>query len=92
MTSQDSNQSEGHDGNKPKLLPANLARQTQWEMYAIKEEDPQKADAKVGSSSQQNRPSTPVFDDPDKNDKEGEMIYNRMQAEIKDLDSEDDQV
>ena len=40
MTSQDSNQSEGNNGNKPKLLPANLARQTQWEMYAIKEEDP----------------------------------------------------
>ena len=61
-------------------------------MYAIKEEDPQKAEVKVGSSSQQNRPSTPVFDDPDadKNDEEGEMIYNRMQAEVKDLDSEDD--
>ena len=62
-------------------------------MYAIKEEDHQRTEGKTGPSSQQNRPSTPVFDNPelDKNDEEGEMIYNRMQAEIKGLDSEEEQ-
>ena len=61
-------------------------------MYAIKEEDPHRAEARASSSKEQNRPSTPVFDDPerDKNDEEGELIYNRMQAEVKELDSEDD--
>lgn len=90
MTSQDSNPSESK---QPKLLPANLARQTQWEMYAIKEEDHQRMEGKTNPLSQSARPSTPVFDNPelDKNDEEGEMIYNRMKAEVKGLDSEEDQ-
>ena len=61
-------------------------------MYAIKEEDHKQTEGMKNPLSRSARPSTPVFDNPelDKNDEEGEMIYSRMQAEIKGLDSEDD--
>ena len=84
------------------LLPEQKNRlSTEWEMYAITEEDPQAIQQKTGSLFQeQNRPSTPVFDSKleggdvnDKNDQdeEGNFIFEQIKAQVKELDSEDDQ-